>query len=268
MLSIIIITKNEEERIRTCLESVKWADEIIIVDNGSEDLTLEIAKKYTDKIFHLNNLDFAALRNKAFEKSSGDWVLYIDADERVLDDLKKEIEVLITFADFSAYAIPRKNIIFGQEVNYGPFWPDWVIRLFKREDFEDWMGEVHEQPKFKGRLGYTENSLLHLTHRGVDQFMKKVMDWSQIEAKLRLNVNHPKMTKWRFIRIFISELLNQAILRKGFFSGEIGIIDSIMQAFSMYITYVRLWEMQQKKPLKDAYNEIDEKLIDNSFQYP
>lgn len=267
MLSVIIIAKNEEGRIRACLESVKWADEIIVADNGSDDLTLDIAKKYTDKIFQFKDLDFASLRNKAFEKSTGDWVLYVDADERMLDDLKKEIEVLITFADFSAYAISRINIIFGQEVKYSPFWPDWVIRLFKREDFEGWIGEVHEQPEFKGKLGYTKNSMLHLTHRGVDQFMKKVLDWSLIEAKLRLDASHPKMTKWRFIRIFITEIFNQGIRRKGFFSGTVGIIDSMMQVFSMYITYVRLWELQHKEPLKDTYNKIDEKLLENNFQY-
>lgn len=267
MLSVIVIAKNEEERIRTCLESVKWVDEIIVADNGSEDQTLEIAKKYTDKIFNFKDLDFATLRNKAFEKSSGDWVLYVDADERVLDELRKEIEVSVTFDGFSAFAISRKNIIFGEEVKYGPFWPDWVVRFFKREDFEKWAGEIHEQPKFRGKLGYTKNSLLHLTHRGVDQFMKKVMDWSKIEAQLRADANHPKMTKWRFLRILFTESFNQGIKRKGFFSGTIGIIDSMLQVISTYITYVRLWEMQQKKPLEDVYSEIDEGLLQNEFKY-
>ena len=268
MLSVIIITKNEEDKIRACLESVKWADEIIIADNGSEDLTLEISKKYTDKISTFKDLDFASLRNKAFDKSSGDWVLYVDTDERILDDLKREIEVLITFADYSAHAISRKNIIFGEEVKYGPFWPDWVIRLFKREDFEKWVGEIHEQPKFKGKLGYTKNSLLHLTHRGVDQFMKKVMDWSKIEAQLRVNVNHPKMSKWRFLRILFTETFNQGIKRRGFFSGTIGVIDSMLQVISMYITYVRVWEMQKDTPLENTYQKIDEKLLQDGFKYP
>lgn len=267
MLSVIIITKNEEERIKTCLESVKWADEIIIADNGSDDLTLDIAKKYTDKIFTFKDFDFATLRNKAFEKSCGDWVLYVDADERVLDSLRKEIEVMISFSDFSAYAISRINIIFGQDVKYGPFWPDWVIRLFKREDFDSWVGKLHEYAKFKGKLGYSENSLLHLTHRGVDQFMSKVMDWSKIEAKLRIDDNHPKMTKWRFLRILLTETFSQGIRRRGFFSGTIGMIDSMLQVISMFMTYVRVWEMQQKEPLKETYDKIDEKLLEDDFKY-
>lgn len=267
MLSVIVLTKDEEDKITACLESVKWADEIIVVDNGSKDNTLKIAKKYTDKIFPVNFQDFASNRNFAIEKASGDWVLYLDADERVLELLKKEIEAMIGFSDFSAYAISRRNIIFGKEVKYGPFWPDWVIRLLKKSDFETWVGKVHEYPKFKGNLGYSKNSLLHLTHRDVDQIILKSLEWSKIDAKLRFEANHPKMSGWRFLRIFISEIFNQGILRKGFFNGTTGTMDSILQAFSMYITYVRLWQMQQPKALKDIYADIDENLIKSKFEY-
>lgn len=267
MLSAIILTKNEEDRIQACLESIKWADEIIIVDNGSTDSTLQIAKKYTNNILNFKEEDFATLRNKAMEQTKGEWVLYVDADERVLEPLKKEIEAMVSFSDFSAYAISRRNIIFGKEVKYGPFWPDWVIRLLKKKDFETWVGKVHEYPKFKGNLGYSKNSLLHLTHRDVDQIIFKSLEWSKIDAKLRFEFSHPKMSGWRFLRIFISEIFNQGILRKGFFNGTIGIMDSILQTFSLYITYVRLWQMQQPKMLKDIYADIDNELIKNKFEY-
>lgn len=267
MLSVVVLTKNEEDRIKACLESVKWADEIIVVDNGSQDNTLQVAKEYTDKIFKVNLHDFAAWRNFAVEKTSGDWMLFIDPDERVLLPLKKEIEALISFSDFSAYAISRKNIIFGTEVKYRPFWPDWVIRLLKKSDFDSWLGKVHEYPKFRGELGYSKNSLLHLTHRDVDQIILKSLEWSKIDAGLRLEANHPKMTGWRFLRIFISEVFNQGILRRGFFNGTIGIMDSILQAFSMYITYVRLWQLQQPTEIKDIYDNLDDNLIKNKFEY-
>lgn len=267
MLSIIVITKNEEERIKTCLESVKWADEIIVLDNGSEDKTLMMAKEYTDKIFTFKDLDFSSLRNKGMEKAKGDWVLHIDADERVLYPLKQEIQALVSFSQISAYAIQRKNIIFGREVKYGPFSKDWVIRLLKKSDFETWVGKVHEYPKFKGNLGYTKFSLLHLTHRDVDQIVIKSLEWSKIDAKLRLEAKHPPMNSWRFLRILISELFNQGVLRKGFFGGTVGVIDSILQSFSMFITYVRLWQLQQEKPLDEVYDDIDKKLIEDDFKY-
>ena len=266
MLSVIVITKNEEDRIKACLESVKWADEIIVVDNGSQDHTIDLAKKYTDKILTSKDQDFATIRNKAIDKASGEWVLYVDADERVLESLREEIEALIKRAKFSAYAISRKNIVFGKEVNYGPFWPDWVIRLLKKEDFEIWVGKVHEYPKFSGKLGYTKNSLIHLTHRNLDQIVLKSLEWSKIDAKLRIDANHPKMSGWRFLRILFSEMLNQGILRGGFFNGTIGVMDAVLQTFSMFITYVRLWQLQQGKPLGEIYDDIDKKLIDNNFK--
>lgn len=267
MLSVIVIAKNEEKRIKACLESIKWVDEIILADNGSTDSTLEIAKKYTDNLLIFKDKDFATLRNKAMEQAKGAWVLYVDSDERVLAPLREEIEKIIESTEFGAYAISRKNIIFGKQVNYGPYKKDWVIRLFKREYFEGWFGKVHESANFKGKLGYTKNSLLHLTHRDIDHFILKSLEWSKIDAKLRLDSNHPKMTGWRFMRIFITEMFNQGFLRKGFFNGTIGIMDSILQAFSMYITYVRLWELQQSKPLREVYDDLDGKLIEDNFKY-
>lgn len=266
MLSVIIIAKNEENRVKACLESVKWADEIIIADNGSTDKTLDIAKGYTDKIITFINQDFATLRNKAMEQAKGDWILYVDSDERVLALLKEEIIALIQDGKHSAFAISRRNIIFGSEQKYGPFFPDWVIRLLKKSDFQGWEGKVHEQPKFNGKLGYTKNSFIHLTHRGVDQIVLKSLEWSKIDAKLRLDSKHPKMSGWRFLRIFVTEIFNQGVLRKGFFNGSIAMMDSLLQAFSMYMTYVRLWELQQPKPLEQTYNEIDQKLIENDFK--
>lgn len=267
MISVVVIAKNEQDRIRACLESVKWADEIIICDNDSTDKTIELAQKYTDKIVKFEGEDFASLRNKGIQEARGDWVLYLDADERVLEPLKNEITQLIKSDQYSAYAISRRNIIFGRQVNYGPYKKDWVIRLLKKADFEIWLGKVHEYPRFKGKLGYTKNSFLHLTHRGVDQIILKSLEWSKIDAKLRHQAEHPKMSGWRFLRILASELFNQGIIRKGFFSGSVGIMDSILQAFSMYMTYIRLWELQQDKPLEKIYEEIDKKLIESNFKY-
>jgi len=288
MLSVIILTKNEEKMIGVCLESVRFADEIVIADNGSTDGTLDAINRIKNQSFDklrtmesrinvikYENQDFAELRNKAMEEAKGDWVLYVDADERVLESLKEEILKSLDFArdrqvqdddGFSAFAIPRKNIIFGKEVNYGPYKKDWVIRLFRKKDFEKWSGKVHETPHFKGKLGYTKNSFLHLTHRGVDQMVLKSLEWSKIDAKLRLDSKHPKMSGWRFLRILITELWNQGIIRKGFFNGTVGIMDSLLQVFSLFITYVRLWELQQEKTLDQVYDEIDKELIENNFK--
>src|SRR3990167_2199289 len=264
MISVVIIAKNEEERIKACLESVAWADEIIVLDNGSVDQTKRIAQGYTKNVFDCSDLDFSSIRNKGMEKAVSDWVLYVDADERVLSSLKEEISELIS-SKFSAVAISRKNIIFGQEVKFGPFSPDWVIRLLKKSDFETWVGKVHEYPKFEGELGYSKNSLLHLTHRDVDQIVLKSLEWSKIDAKLRLDANHPKMSGWRFLRIFFSESFHQLIRRGGLLNGTVGVMDSLLQTFSLFITYVRLWQFQQPKLLNKMYDDLDRKLIENKF---
>src|ERR1035437_5506745 len=119
MISVIILAKNEEDKIKTCLESIKWVDEIIVVDNDSSDNTIEIAKKYTNKIITLKDQDFSALRNRGVEQAQGEWLLFVDSDERVLNSLKNEIETIINNSVYSAYAISRRNIVFGSEVKYG-----------------------------------------------------------------------------------------------------------------------------------------------------
>ena len=267
MLTVIVITKNEQDRIRACLESVKWADQLIIYDNGSTDGTLKIAQKYTEDIFEYKGNDFSKLRNMAMEKASGDWVVYVDSDERVLEPLRDEIQEIAKTSDKSAFALSRINIIFGQQVHYGPYKHDWMIRMFKKDKFKTWVGEVHEHGEFEGELGYTKNSLLHLTHRDIDHFILKSLEWSKIDAKLRLDANHPPMTKWRFMRILLTETWHQGVTRKGFFSGTVGMIDSMLQVFFFYMTYVRLWQMQQSKPLDEVYDQIDRKLIESNFNF-
>ena len=265
MITAIIIAKNEQDRIKAALESVKWADEIILADNGSADKTKQIAREYTTKIFEYEGLDFSTIRNRAAQNSTSDWILYIDADERVLSSLKDEIESQITMGDISAFAISRKNIIFGTEVRYGPYSKDWVIRLFRKKDFKSWIGKLHEQPTFNGKLGYLKNPLLHLTHRDLDQIVAKSLEWSKIEAQLLYDTNHPKMSASRFIKVFFSEIFNQGIKRKGFFGEGVGVMDSLLQAFSTLMTYIRLWQLQQEKPLSKTYDEIDEDLVKNKF---
>lgn len=267
MISAIVIAKNEEDRVNTCLESIKWADEIIFLDNCSTDKTVELAKKYTKNIISFPDHNFAKMREEAASLAKGDWLLFVDADERVLEPLRNEIQELARGGSFSAYAISRINIIFGSEYKYGPFWPDWVVRFLKKADFKGYVGEVHEYPKFQGNLGYTKNSLLHLTHRDVDQIVLKSLNYSNIDAKLRLEAGHPSITGWRLIRILFTELFNQGIIRRGFFLGTTGVMDSLLQTFSMVITYIRLWQLQQTPGLPEKYQHIDEELIRDEFKY-
>lgn len=266
MLTALVIAKNEEKMIETCLKSLAWVDELIVFDNGSTDQTVKIAKNFTDKVEVFEGDDFSAIRNQAVEKASNDWILFVDADERVLKPLELEIKECILSPEFSSYAIPRKNIIFGREVNYGQFWPDFVLRLFKKEVFKGYKGRIHEYPEVSGPTGYFKHPLLHLTHRDIDQIVGKIMEWSKIDARLRLEASHPKMSSWRFLRILFGELINQGIVKRGFLSGSVGTVDALLQTFSLLVSYIRLWQMQQIKPLNEIYTEIDHNLQKSSFQ--
>lgn len=277
MLSVIIIARNDEKLIKNCLESVKWADEIIVVDDGSTDSTSEVAAKYTSKVYEVKPLssgnksqseDFSEKRNFGLNKATGDWILCVDTDERVLNPLKEEIQNIISHDTSEvAWKIPRTNVILGEVKKYKAFWPDYVIRLFKKEHLKGWQGKVHEQPEYEGKLGTIKNSFLHLTHRDIDSMVLKSLNWANIDAKLRLDAGHPPMSGPRFIKILFSEIWNQGVNRRGFFNGTVGVIDSLLQAFSLYITYVKLWQFQRSETLDETYEKIDKKLMESDFGF-
>jgi glycosyltransferase involved in cell wall biosynthesis len=246
-LSAVILTKNEEEMIKDCLESVRFVDEIIIIDANSSDKTREIAQKYTPNIYIYPPPGFADHRNFGLEKSHGQWILYLDADERVTPGLKREVLNLVNSnTDSNGFFVKRDNFYLGKK------WPsqDKIQRLFRKEKFIKWLGELHETPQIKGGYGILENPLIHITHRNLSQMLKKTIEWSSIEAKLRFDAHHPKVTWWRLLRVMTTEFWNYYVKQRGFRAGTVGIIESLYQSFSIFITYVKLYELQIKQEEK------------------
>ncbi|MCL4353606.1 glycosyltransferase family 2 protein [Patescibacteria group bacterium] len=245
-ISAIIIAKNEEERIADCIDSVAFCDEIIVVDNDSCDRTSEIAQRMGAGVYEIDSQNFSEIRNFGLEKAKGNWILYVDADERISNELQKNIQSQISNLQYSsseAYRIKRKNFYLG-----GHEWPyiEYLERLFKRENLKGWKGEVHESPVVKGKIGELDGFLLHYTHRDLTSMLEKTIEWSKVEAELRFKAGHPKMTGWRFARVMTTAFWNSYIRQKGYKAGTVGVIESIYQSFSMFVTYARLWEMQQK----------------------
>ena len=247
-LSVIVIAKNEEQMIRDCLASIKWADEIILVDSGSTDKTMEIAKKYSARIISLptEKLEFAKWRNAGLKAAKGDWVFYLDADERVTPELQKEIEKAIGDTKYVTYAIPRRNYYLGREMHYGGAWPDYVKRLFFKEKLRYWERELHENPVFDGEMGRLKNPIVHIAHRDLSLMVEKTREWSKIEAELLYKTGHPPVTWWRILRIMLSEFWLRGVKLQGWRDGTVGWIEIIFQMFSRFVTYGRLWELQQK----------------------
>ncbi len=249
-LSAIVIVKNGQDLIGDCLDSLNFCDEIIVVDGGSKDKTVEIAEKKKAKVFIHETQDFSESRNFGLDKAEGKWVLYVDVDERITPELATSIKRKIVTdvnSGISAYKILRKNYYLGENP-----WPyiEKLERLFKKDKLKGWQGKLHESPIIEGKVGELEGFLFHYTHRDLTLMVNKTLEWSKTEAELRLQSNHPKMTWWRFPRVMITAFLNSYIKQGGYKVGTAGLIESVYQAFSMFITYARLWEMQKKRDLK------------------
>lgn len=256
MLTAIVLTHNEEPIIKDCLESVKWADEIVVVDDSSTDATLEIVKRFdVKKIVHApKNSNFSDRRNLGAKEALGAWLLYVDADERVTPELKDEITSIISSAkpadqisNCVAYAIPRKNIRLTKVLYHGGWWPDFVLRLMKKDKLVKWEGELHEQPKIDGETGKLKEAFLHYSHRGsLEHKLQNTINWSKIEAQRMYDANHPPMNTVRFFSAMWREFYNRMIKQKAFLDGTEGVMEAIYQVFSVFISYARLWEMQKK----------------------
>ena len=243
-ITAVIIAKNEENMIADCIDSVNFADEIILINNNSIDRTAEIAEKMGAKIIDANTNDFSKLRNIGIEKSKGKWIFYIDSDERVSEELKKSIiEKTKNEENFTAYKINRQNFYLGKTK-----WPkiENMERLFLREKLKSWKGKLHESAIFEGEVGKLNGYLLHFTHRNLSQMLDKTIKWSDTEASLRFETKHPKMTWWRFPRVMITSFFDSYVKQKGYKMGASGLIESIFQAYSSFITYAKLWELQNQ----------------------
>ncbi|MEK9143669.1 MAG: glycosyltransferase family 2 protein [Patescibacteria group bacterium] len=245
-LSAIVIARNEKARIGVCVSSLTWADEIVVVDNGSADNTREIAKQHGATVISAGGVrDFTMLHNLGKEKAHGEWLLYVDADEIVTEELRKEIQELITHHSslITGYELRRKNYYLGYP------WPgdEYILRLMRKEALVEWYGELHESARVNGEIGRLNGSMLHDTHRTLAEMVTKTNEWSEAEAILRLRSGHPPVVWWRFIRVMLTAFIDSFVKQGGWKAGTVGWVESIYQAFSIFITYAKLWELQQKK---------------------
>ncbi len=263
MLTVILFTfwPEEKEYISAALESVKWANEIIVIDNGADADTLNIVRKYTDKIYPSSSTDFSQRHNLGKEKAGGDWLLYLDADERVSATLREEMQKELKNPQYCAYKLRRVNFFLGKEVRYGDRYPDYLTRLFKKDKLKGWSGEIHETSRVDGPIGELYKPLYHLTHRDIYTMMAKTINFSDHEAKLRFANNHPPVSWWRLLRIMATEFWQRFIKYQAWRQGTEGWLDGLFQVFSFFIVYVRLWELQRKEPLAETYRNIDKKIL-------
>lgn len=243
LISGIIIAKNAQDIISDALSSLSFCDEIIVVDNNSTDETVKTAKSFGARVVKGIDGDFAKSRNIGLESAEGKWVLYIDSDERIDSVLQTSILKAVATDTYTHYSLKRKNFYLGKNP-----WPkiESFQRLFLRSKIKKWDGKLHETPIVEGKSGLLDGYLLHYTHRDLESMLDKTIAWSAIEAQLRFDTNHPRIVIWRLIRVMITGFWNSYITQGGWKAGTMGFIESMYQSYSMFVTYARLWEMQQK----------------------
>ena len=246
MLSVIIITKNESAHIGQCLQSVLWADEIIVLDSGSDDNTVEICKQYTDSVFITDWPGFGIQKQRALDRAHGDWVFSIDADEIVTAELRMEIEKAVQQEQTNGFEIPRLSSYCGRQIRHGGWWPDYVLRLFRRNAGYFTESAVHERIVVQGKIGKLTSPLLHDAFVSLDEVLHKVNLYSSLGAEmLHQKGVQSSISKaifkalWTFIRTYW--------LKAAFLDGRQGLMLSISNAEGAYYKYLKLLELQNRQ---------------------
>ncbi|EKD78187.1 MAG: Lipopolysaccharide core biosynthesis glycosyltransferase [uncultured bacterium] len=243
-LSVILITKNNEKTIEKCLESVKWADEIVVLDSGSTDRTLSLCTKYTTKIIQTDWPGFGPQKNRAIDKATGDWIFSIDSDEWLSDASRDEIIATINNPTATVFQMPRLNQYCGQWIRHGDVGKDKVIRLFKRgaARFNDNL--VHEKLQTDIHIGILKNSLLHNSYDSLDALLQRINYYTTLSAQSRFKQNK----KTNFAKAIFSAwwaFTKSYFFRAGFLDGKMGFIVSLSSAESSFYRHVKLMELQK-----------------------
>lgn len=243
-LSVVVTVFNEEKNLKACLESVEGlADEIIVVDNGSTDQTVAIAKQFTKHIYHQENdpsrIDLQ--KNLGFQKVTGEWVLSLDADERVSKELAEEIKGAIVQSTYTAYQMPRKNIIFNKWIEHSLWWPDYQIRLFQKGKAKFTNSTVHKQVEVEGTIGELKNPLIHENYQSLSQYLSKMDIYTTSEAES--TIKEGKDFNWLdSVSLPVRDFLKTFFLQKGYQDGFHGLVLSCLQAFYTFLVIAKVWE--------------------------
>ena len=245
-LSVIIITKNEAVNIRACIESVVWADEIIVVDSGSSDATVEICRELGAQVYVHDWPGFGMQKNRALGYATKDWVFSIDADERVTHELREEIQSAMQRGQAEGYEIPRLSSFCGRYMHHSGWYPDYVLRLFRRGSGKFSDDLVHERVILNGPIAKLQQLLLHESFRDLEQLLAKINHYSTASAQMLHRKNRTASLKkavghalWAFFRSYF--------LRAGFLDGREGFMLAVSTAEGTYYRYLKLMLLAEKK---------------------
>jgi glycosyltransferase involved in cell wall biosynthesis len=249
-LSVAIITRNEAANLARTLASVRWAAETVVVDSGSTDATLEIARNAGARVFEEPWKGFAAQKNSAIAKATSDWVVSLDADEEVSPELALEIRALLAGEpEFNAYRIPRLNHFLGRPLRHGGYWPDPKLRLFLRGTarFED--RPVHETMQADGPDGMLRGHLIHYCYPTMDDYIEHMNRYSAIGAQALVGSGRAgRSWSWLVWNALLNPgatFLYNYIFRLGFLDGREGLLQHVNHSVYIHWKFVKAWQMAQ-----------------------
>lgn len=246
-LSVVVITKNEEKNIQECLESVyNWADEIIVVDDESADRTVELAKKFTNRILHRKMDNEGIHRNWAYAQAKNEWVLSLDADETVSEELRNEISSTLPQTKFHAFSIPLKNYIGSYWVRHSGWYPAGKLRLFMKSRFKYEEVEVHPRVFLDGETGHLTKDIVHKGYPDFEHFLASLNRQTTLEARKWIQTGR-QMSAGRAIWRTIDRFPRSFIGKKGYKDGFIGFMIAFFASLYQIMSYAKYWEMKRPK---------------------
>jgi len=252
-LSVAIITKNEEINLRSCLQSIHFAAQVVIIDSGSTDKTLDIAKEHGCEIYREAWQGFGAQKQIAIDKCSQPWILVLDADERVPPETAAVIKKIVSSEETSAagFSFPRKNIFQGRWIKHAGWWPDRVLRLFKKGAGEMTKAAVHEAVEVQGAIGKLNVPLEHYTESDLGRILQKIDKYSTLGAREAFAAGKRSSPQGAYFRAVFT-FMQDYFLRGGFLDGQQGLTLAVTDSINKYFKYVKLSEMARTTPKRKA----------------
>jgi glycosyltransferase involved in cell wall biosynthesis len=245
-LTAVVLTFNEEDTIAECLRALTFCEEVLVIDSGSTDKTVKIASQMKADVYYHPFKDFAAARNYGLRKSHSDWVFFVDADERVPDQLKKEIIHEINHPDApDGFYLKRRDKIFGRWLQYGETNKVRLLRLGRREK-GSWERAVHEVWNIPGKTKELKNPLLHYAHESIEEFTKKINFYSTFDAREYFDQGK-KVSPWHLLAYPVGKFLKNYFFYQGFRDGGVGFIFAVLMAVNSFLIRAKLFLLWRKK---------------------
>ena len=246
-LSVTILTKNNEDTIEQCIKSVAWADQVIVLDSGSTDTTLEICKQYTDEIYRTDDWPgFGIQKNRALDYANGDWVLSLDSDEVVTPVLCQTIQETLQHPQFDHYKIRRQSFFLGKLIRFGSWRHDQPLRLFKRGCVRFDKAIVHEGMIKRGKSGLIKASILHYSYNTLEEYLEKNSRYVMLGAQKRFDQGKRSTPGLALIK-GLYHFFRTYLLKLGFLDGKEGLIIGMGNFFNCYYRNIALWQLERQK---------------------